>query len=75
MQKIEATEQQDKFNNIFNAKLPINTQYILSELSQFGFSPTTESDFNKPYLTKNLFPELAQKFKDHQMNMKSGITP
>ena len=58
-----------------NFPIQINTEYKLSRLGEFEYSPTMESDFNNPYLAKNKFPELAQKFKDHQMDVNSGIVP
>ena len=66
---------QKNFEANFNYQLPIGASYKLTNLGKSGYSPTMQSDSDKPYLTKNMYPELAQNFKDNQMGMKSGISP
>ncbi len=74
--KIEGKTDRREFQANFNRNVPINTSYKLLKLGQFETCPTMENrDVSKTNLTRFAFADLADKFKDHQMDMNSGIIP
>ena len=71
---------QREFQTNFNVNMPINTQYKLLRLGEFEYSPTMEYTDNinnpiNPNLTRVQFGEITDQFRNHQMDMHSGLAP